>query len=130
MTQDRRLDFTVGVKADQASFNKLQTQITNLMLSYQKVAAKGGMTEDLKKSMDAAKQLQSILNKSYNSALGSYNMNTFQNELNKAGGSLEIFKKYLYCIVFMFILALFSDFFSNCIKSINFKKIVLGFIEV
>lgn len=92
MAQDRRLDFTVGVKADQASFNKLQTQITNLMLSYQKVAAKGGMTEDLKKSMDAAKQLQSILNKSYNSALGSYNMNTFQNELNKAGGSLEKLK--------------------------------------
>ena len=92
MAQDRRLDFTVGVNADQASFNKLQTQITNLMLSYQKVAAKGGMTEDLKKSMDAAKQLQSILNKSYNSALGSYNMNTFQNELNKAGGSLEKLK--------------------------------------
>ena len=92
MAQDRRLDFTVGVKADQASFNKLQTQITNLMLSYQKVAAKGGMTEDLKKSMDAAKQLQSILNKSYNSALGSYNMNTFQNELNKAGESLEKLK--------------------------------------
>lgn len=92
MAQDRRLDFTVGVKADQASFNKLQTQITNLMLSYQKVAAKGGMTENLKKSMDAAKQLQSILNKSYNSALGSYNMNTFQNELNKAGGSLEKLK--------------------------------------
>ena len=92
MAQDRRLDFTVGVKADQASFNKLQTQITNLMLSYQKVAAKGGMTEDLKKSMDAAKQLQNILNKSYNSAIGSYNMNTFQNELNKAGGSLEKLK--------------------------------------
>ena len=91
-----RIEFTVAAKADTASFKALQDQLSNVGIAVERAAKKnGGMTQELKNAKSAAMELQNILNKSWNSNLGTYNMTTFSQGLQASGKSLAQYKQQL-----------------------------------
>ena len=95
-SSQNRIEFTVAAKADTASFKALQDQLSNVGIAVERAAKKnGGMTQELKNAKSAAMELQNILNKSWNSNLGTYNMTTFSQGLQASGKSLAQYKQQL-----------------------------------
>lgn len=91
-----RIEFIVAAKADTASFKALQDQLSNVGIAVERAAKKnGGMTQELKNAKSAAMELQNILDKSWNSNLGTYNMTTFSQGLKASGKSLAQYKQQL-----------------------------------
>jgi len=91
-----RIEFTIAAKADTASFKALQDQLSNVGIAVERAAKKnGGMTQELKNAKSAAMELQNILDKSWNSNLGTYNMATFSQGLKASGKSLAQYKQQL-----------------------------------
>ena len=82
-----RIDFQVGLKTDQSSFNQLKSSLQGL--SKIKIADFNGTNQDLKSVRNTANQVQRALQKAFNVNLNSVNVKSFTDELSKAGLSVD-----------------------------------------
>lgn len=87
MPNGGRIDFQVGFKTDKSGLNQLNKIIQDLQGKLANTANKNGMSDSLRKATDAAKELQKIINGSWNDKLQQLNVNKFNTSINKAFGS-------------------------------------------
>ena len=82
-----RLDLTVGVNTDRASFNQLNKALQQVQDKMSKSPDK--IEPELKKAAKAAEQLQKILGTSWNEKLNQFNLTKVNSEIQKTYGSVQ-----------------------------------------
>lgn len=85
-----RINFQVGFNVDKSGLNTLKASLQELMsLKPIDLINSTDAVNDLQEIQTVATKMQEALNKSYNFKLDSYNVNTFNKELNSAGVNID-----------------------------------------
>lgn len=86
-----RIDFEVGLNLNSASFAKLQGELTKVinLANNANASPKQTLSKDLEQAAEAAKNLQDILDKSYNKDLGTINIAKFNSLLHESNTSVN-----------------------------------------
>lgn len=88
------LNYEFNLEVNRASIEKLK----QYFLEVEKVLSntlKNGPDKEIEKSLDSARNFIKIMNSSYDSKLGQFDMSKIYNEINKSYGSVTEFKKAL-----------------------------------
>ena len=88
------LNYEFNLEVNKASIEKLK----QYFLEVEKVLSntlKNGPDKEIEKSLDSARNFIKIMNSSYDSKLGQFDMSKIYNEINKSYGSVTEFKKAL-----------------------------------
>lgn len=93
MPNGGRIDFQVGFKTDKSSLNQLNKALQDVQDKLS--TAQGKVPPGLKQAAAAAKQLQSILNVSWNDKLGQLNLDKVNSGLKKTYGTVQDLNKAL-----------------------------------
>ena len=89
MASGGRIDFTVGLKSDKSSFNQLNKALQDLQNSLNIDQSKNGIKQNLSNAVTAAKELQNILDGSWNEKLQELNLDKFNDSVKKSYGSVS-----------------------------------------
>lgn len=82
----KRLNYTIGVNADTS---QLQAQLNAAFKALNKVGTQTALTSELKQASQAALELSSHLNNSFNKETGSFDLINFNKSLTQSGKTLE-----------------------------------------
>ena len=82
----KRLNYTIGVNADTS---QLQAQLNAAFKALNKVGTQTALTSELKQASQAALELSSHLNNSFNKETGSFDLINFNKSLAQSGKTLE-----------------------------------------
>lgn len=82
----KRLNYTIGVNADTS---QLQAQLNATFKALNKVGTQTALTSELKQASQAALELSSHLNNSFNKETGSFDLINFNKSLAQSGKTLE-----------------------------------------
>lgn len=90
MANGGRIQYTVGFNVDQSGLNSMKTALTELKkMPLKKFVDIGATRQDFDEVKSMAREVESVLKKSFNSELGSINLTKFNSELSKSGLSLQ-----------------------------------------
>jgi len=88
------VNYTIGFKADESGLLKVKAALQDIQKKAQ-IQTVGLNQQDLLNAADAAKQLENALTKAYNVRLGTTNVATFNQELQKTGKTLDKYREEL-----------------------------------
>lgn len=90
MANGGRIQYTVGFNIDQSGLNSMKTALAELRkMPLNKFVDIGATRQDFDEVKSMAREVESVLKKSFNSELGSINLTKFNSELSKSGLSLQ-----------------------------------------
>lgn len=95
MPNGGRIDFQVGFKTDKSGINQLKQTLQTLQNSLNFQQSKNGLNDQFQQASKAAKELQTILNDSWNSKLGQLNLDKVNAGIKKSYNSVGDLKKAL-----------------------------------
>ena len=84
---NKRINVDVGFNADQAGLEEIQFMLKRISDSADNAGK--GLSNELKKAGQTAKTLGDILNKTFNSDLGTLNVTKFNQEMEKSGLTIK-----------------------------------------
>ena len=90
-----RIDFTVGYQTDKAALSELTASLQRIQQQAASAKGTGVLTQELKQSSEAARQLEQILNKAWNSKLQQLNLDRVNQEIKTTYGNVANLKKSL-----------------------------------
>ena len=87
MANNSKVNIGVGFTVDKAGLEELQSLFQRI--SYQAKNSGTGLTEELKKAGQTAQTLDGILEKTFNTDLGTLNVTKFNQEMQKSGLTMK-----------------------------------------
>ena len=95
MTGGRNITLGLGFKVNKSGLNELTSILQQIEQQALKIAKQEGMDKELKETIATAKELQKILNSSWNSNLNQLDLNRLNSSITKSYGSLGNLKTQL-----------------------------------
>ena len=89
------INYTIGFKVDKTGLNQLKSSLQDVQKQINKAGQEGGLTKEFEEARDAAKQLEKILDSSWNNKLGQLNLNQVNKGIKETYGSVGELKKRL-----------------------------------
>ena len=109
--------FTVGFKADKSGLNEVLKQLQDIQNRANQISLGDNATKQMKQDMAdvylAAKDLEKVLNNSWNSKLGQLDLNKFNNGLAQSNQSIASLNMYMLTVESFMITPIAYKIFDN-----------------
>lgn len=92
MAGQNRIGFQLYYTVDKAGLNEMKAALKQIQQEASKASSNNSLSRELKESSAAARQLEQILNSSWNSKLGQLDLSKLRNQINNSYGSMANLK--------------------------------------
>ena len=89
---DRQLNYEINLNVNKASLNKINSELDRTIKTLNQTISQRGPSEELSKSVEAAKQLKSILNGAWKNNLNQLDLKQVHNQIQGTFGSVQNLK--------------------------------------
>lgn len=89
---DNRINFQIDYTVDKAGLSEISNALKNVQQEASKASATGSLTKELETASKAAKELEGILNSSWNSKLNQLDLSKLNNGIKSSFGSVQNLK--------------------------------------
>ena len=90
-----RIDVQMNFTANKTGLNEILTMLKQIQSEASKASLSGNLNQDLKQASETAKQLENILNSSFNSKIGQLDLSKLNNSIKDTYGSVDQLRKRL-----------------------------------
>ena len=90
-----RIDVQMNFTANKTGLNEILTMLKQIEAEASKASLSGTLNQDLKQASETAKQLENILNSSFNSKIGQLDLSKLNNSIKDTYGSVDQLRKKL-----------------------------------
>lgn len=90
-----RIDVQMNFTANKTGLNDVLTMLKQIQSEASKASLSGNLNQDLKQASETAKQLENILNSSFNSKIGQLDLSKLNNSIKDTYGSVDQLRKRL-----------------------------------
>ena len=90
-----RIDVQMNFTANKTGLNDVLTMLKQIQSEASKASLSGNLNQDLKQASETAKQLENILNSSFNSKIGQLDLSKLNNSIKDTYGSIDQLRKRL-----------------------------------
>ena len=90
-----RIDFQVGYTVDKTGLNEIKSSLQAIQKEARGMSNSSGLSDELKKAATAAKELETILDKSWNNKIGQLDLSKFNSQVKATWGGVSNLKREL-----------------------------------